>query len=80
MICGSSAIGCVPLIEEARNVQTIKRFVAIEVFLWAAAMEGTPAHPEWRWADIESLQPGATAGSLCCELGLRQKDESRINL
>jgi ADP-ribose pyrophosphatase YjhB (NUDIX family) len=39
--------------------------------LWEVSMTGTPKHPSWRWAPVELLQPGAAAGSLCCELALK---------
>jgi ADP-ribose pyrophosphatase YjhB (NUDIX family) len=41
--------------------------------LWAVSMNGTPNHPNWRWADLELLRPGAAAGSLCCELALQKQ-------
>src|SRR5262245_2110391 len=39
--------------------------------LWEVSMTGTPRHPSWRWVPVDSLQPGAAAGSLCCELALK---------
>jgi ADP-ribose pyrophosphatase YjhB (NUDIX family) len=45
--------------------------------LWEASMTGTPNHPNWRWAPVDSLRPGAAAGSFCCELAL--KDKSRAS-
>jgi ADP-ribose pyrophosphatase YjhB (NUDIX family) len=39
--------------------------------LWEVSMTGTPTHPNWRWVSLEDLRPGAEAGSLCCELGLK---------
>ena len=39
--------------------------------LWEASIKGTPNYPEWKWASIDLLRPGAGAGSLCCELALR---------
>jgi ADP-ribose pyrophosphatase YjhB (NUDIX family) len=39
--------------------------------LWEVSMAGTPNHPNWRWAPVEFLRPGAAAGSLCCELALK---------
>jgi hypothetical protein len=45
----------------------------LEMELWETLMEGTPSHPEWRWAPSEVLRPGAESGSLCCELALRRK-------
>ena len=43
----------------------------LEMELWEARMEGSPTCPEWRWAPLDLLRPGAAAGSLCCELALR---------
>ena len=43
----------------------------LEMELWEAVMEGTPTYPEWRWASLDLLRPGAAAGSLCCELALQ---------
>ena len=45
----------------------------LEMELWEASMEGTPTHPEWQWASIDVLKPGAAAGSLCCQLASRSK-------
>jgi ADP-ribose pyrophosphatase YjhB (NUDIX family) len=45
----------------------------LEMELWEAAVDGTPSHREWRWSAIESLQAGAAAGSLCCELAIKGK-------
>ena len=39
--------------------------------LWEVLMTGTPDHPNWQWVEVEFLQPGAAAGSLCCELALK---------
>jgi 8-oxo-dGTP diphosphatase len=49
----------------------------LEMELWEALMEGIPKYPEWQWASVDLLRPGAAAGSLCCELALK-KDEGRI--
>jgi len=49
----------------------------LEMELWEVSMKGTPRHPEWRWASIDSLQLGAAAGSLCCELAIKNK--SRVS-
>jgi len=46
--------------------------------LWEASMEGLPSHPDWQWASLDLLRPGAVAGSLCCELAIKAK--SRISL
>jgi ADP-ribose pyrophosphatase YjhB (NUDIX family) len=43
----------------------------LEMELWEASMEGTPNYPEWRWASVDLLRPGAASGSLCCELAIR---------
>jgi ADP-ribose pyrophosphatase YjhB (NUDIX family) len=42
----------------------------LKMELWEVLMEGTPNHPQWKWADLDALEPGRDAGSLCCELGL----------
>ncbi len=46
--------------------------------LWEALMEGAPHHPEWQWASVDLLRPGAEAGSLCCELAVKAK--GRVSL
>jgi ADP-ribose pyrophosphatase YjhB (NUDIX family) len=56
----------------------MRQHYLLEMELWEVAMEGAPLHHEWRWAPINSLQPGADAGSLCCELAL--KSEGRVSL
>ena len=55
----------------------LRRLYLLEMELWEASMTGTPNHPEWRWVAIDSLQPGAAAGSLCCELAIQNK--SRVS-
>src|SRR5437588_7900107 len=63
-------------LEPVRKLLSGKQFRSqylLEMDLWEAAMKGTPARPEWRWATIESLQPGAAAGSLCCQLAMQKK-------
>jgi hypothetical protein len=50
----------------------------LEMELWEASMDGQPAYPEWQWAPVELLRAGAAAGSLCCELGIKNK--SRVSL
>ena len=67
-------------LEPVRRLASGRQFRSLyllEMDLWEAAMKGTPVHPEWRWAPIESLQPGAAAGSLCCELAMQKK--SRVS-
>jgi ADP-ribose pyrophosphatase YjhB (NUDIX family) len=49
----------------------------LEMDLWEATIKGIPERGDWRWATIESLQAGAKAGSLCCELALQQ--EGRVS-
>jgi ADP-ribose pyrophosphatase YjhB (NUDIX family) len=50
----------------------------LEMELWEASMEGVPSNREWRWATIDLLRPGASAGSLCCNLAIQSK--SRVSL
>ena len=49
----------------------------LEMELWEASMKGIPTHREWRWVSTDSLQPGAAAGSLCCDLAIKSK--SRVS-
>jgi ADP-ribose pyrophosphatase YjhB (NUDIX family) len=46
--------------------------------LWEVLMSGTPNYPDWQWASVDLLRPGAEAGSLCCELAIKAK--SRVSL
>jgi 8-oxo-dGTP diphosphatase len=46
--------------------------------LWEVQMSGVPQYPEWQWASLDLLRPGAAAGSLCCELALKAK--GRVSL
>jgi len=48
----------------------------LDMDLWEASMQGTPAHPEWRWAPVDSLREGMAAGSLCCELAVKNKSRA----
>ena len=41
--------------------------------LWETSMEGIPSYPDWRWASLDLLRPGAASGSLCCELAIQSK-------
>jgi len=50
----------------------------LEMELWEASMNGEPNHPNWKWAGLEALGPGAAKGSLCCTLALKHK--SRVSL
>ena len=45
----------------------------LKMELWEATMEGAPSHREWRWAAVDSLRPGAAAGSLCCDLAIKSE-------
>lgn len=45
----------------------------LEMDLWEASMEGNPVYPEWQWASLDLLRPGAASGSLCCELAIQSK-------
>jgi 8-oxo-dGTP diphosphatase len=46
--------------------------------LWEASMTGDPQYPDWQWASVQLLRPGAAAGSLCCDLAIKTK--SRVSL
>ena len=48
----------------------------LEMDLWEASMQGSPTHPEWRWATIDTFQTGAAAGSLCCTLAIQNKSRA----
>ncbi len=50
----------------------------LEMELWEASMVGIPDYPEWEWAPLERLRPGAASGSLCCELAIKTK--GRVSL
>ena len=45
----------------------------LEMELWEASMEGIPSYPEWQWAALDLLEPGAAEGSLCCQLAIRSR-------
>ena len=45
----------------------------LQMELWEATMEGNPATAAYRWAPLETLEPGVTKGSLCCALALGTK-------
>jgi 8-oxo-dGTP diphosphatase len=53
----------------AGGVQDRERY-RLEMELWEAEMEGTPAGSQWHWSALETLQPGSEQGSLCCRLAL----------
>jgi len=48
----------------------------LEMELWEAVMDGTPTYPDWQWASVDVLQPGMAAGSLCCELAIKNKSRA----
>jgi 8-oxo-dGTP pyrophosphatase MutT (NUDIX family) len=64
-------------VRKLNSGRQLRSHYLLEMDLWEAAMKGSPVHPEWRWAAIESLQPGAEAGSLCCKLAVQK--ESRVS-
>ena len=45
----------------------------LEMELWEASIIGAPGHPEWQWASLDLLRPGAGIGSLCCQLAIQSK-------
>jgi 8-oxo-dGTP pyrophosphatase MutT (NUDIX family) len=62
-----------------RGIQERPGYV-LDMELWEAGLTGYPDYPEWQWASFEILRSGASSGSLCCELALRQKEEGRVSL
>src|SRR5262245_10990695 len=44
----------------------------LEMELWEASMDGTPASRDWQWASLDLLVPGMEAGSLCCRLAIER--------
>src|SRR5262249_18382301 len=44
----------------------------LEMELWEASMDGTPACRDWQWASLDLLVSGMEAGSLCCQLAIQQ--------
>ena len=69
-------VNLVPVRKLASGVQGREKY-RLEMQLWEAEMEGSPTHPEWKWASVDLLRPGAAAGSLCCELAIQSK--SRVS-
>jgi len=49
----------------------------LQMELWEVTMEGVPVSSTFRWAPLDSLEPGAADGSLCCALALRTKWQKR---
>ena len=43
----------------------------LEMELWEASMHGTPTYREWKWGNVNLLAPGASRGSLCCQLAMK---------
>src|SRR5437867_13441591 len=64
------------LVRKVASGRQMRRLYLLQMELWEAAMAVRPRHPNWRWAAIDSLRPGAEAGSLCCTLAVETK--SRI--
>ena len=64
------------LVCKVASGRQMRRLYLLQMELWEAFMAGSPSHPNWRWAAIDSLRPGAEAGSLCCTLAIQTK--SRI--
>jgi len=77
------------LVRKVASGRQMRRLYLLQMELWEASMAGSPfslrlrptglalrGHPNWRWAAIDSLRPGAEAGSLCCTLAVQTK--SRI--
>ena len=77
------------LVRKVASGRQMRRLYLLQMELWEASMAGSPfslrlrptglalrGHPNWRWAAIDSLRPGAEAGSLCCTLAVQSK--SRI--
>src|SRR6266705_375649 len=64
------------LVRKVASGRQMRRLYLLQMELWEAFMAGSPSHPNWRWGAIDSLRPGAEAGSLCCTLAIQSK--SRI--
>jgi len=64
------------LVRKVASGRQMRRLYLLQMELWEASMAGSPSHPNWRWGAIDSLRPGAEAGSLCCTLAIQSK--SRI--
>src|SRR5436190_1116821 len=65
-----------PLRKLASGAQDRPKY-RLEMELWEVLMEGLPTYPEWKWASVDLFRPGASAGSLCCELAIQSK--SRVS-
>ena len=65
-------------VRQINSGRQMRQHYLLEMELWEAAMEGNPSHRQWRWASIDSLRPGSSAGSLCCELVVKSK--GRVSL
>jgi ADP-ribose pyrophosphatase YjhB (NUDIX family) len=64
-------------VRKVTSGRQMRALYLLEMELWEASMSGTPSHQNWRWAKIDSLRPGAAAGSLCCQLAINGK--SRVS-
>ena len=64
-------------VRKVTSGRQIRSLYLLEMDLWEAYITGTPSQENWRWAKIDSLRPGAAAGSLCCELAINSK--SRVS-
>ncbi len=71
---GVALVPCRPL---ASGTQDRPRY-QLNMELWEASMSGIPKYPEWQWASVDLLRPGAAAGSLCCDLAIKTK--GRVSL
>jgi 8-oxo-dGTP pyrophosphatase MutT (NUDIX family) len=79
-------IGCIGRDKLGVTLNSHRRLVAgtqdrptymLQMELWEATMDGIPAHPQWQWAGLDSLELGAAKGSLCCALAIKTK--SRVS-
>jgi hypothetical protein len=60
----------VPVRLLAQGTQERPNYV-LEMELWEVRIKGDPILPEWKWAAVDVLRPGADSGSLCCRLALQ---------
>jgi len=60
-------------VRKVASGRQMRRLYLLEMELWEASMAGSSSHPHWRWATLDSLGPGAEAGSLCCSLAIQTK-------
>ena len=62
-------VSLTPLRPLAAGAQDRERY-RLEMELWEAEIEGTPAGVQWKWTKLETLREGSDRGSLCCRLAL----------